>query len=140
MRAVVYKGKNKVAVEEVPDPKTEAPGDAIIRITTAAICGSGLHMYDERSNAEKGTVFGHENQGTVEKAGKSVVSIKKGDRVVLPFNIACGFCMNCASGFTNACLTANPVAPTAGSDMPAWGHIEAGRPSSGGSRLRILIV
>ena len=72
MKAVVYKGKNKVAVEEVSDPKIEAPGDAIIRITTAAICGSDLHMYDERSNAEPGTVFGHENQGVVEDIGKAL--------------------------------------------------------------------
>ena len=86
MKAVVYKGKSKVAVEEVPDPKIEAPGDAIIRITTAAICGSDLHMYDERSNAKAGTVFGHENQGVVQETGPGVVSIKKGDRVVLPFN------------------------------------------------------
>ncbi len=127
MRAVVYRGKNKVAVEEVPDPKIEAPGDAIIRITTAAICGSDLHMYDERSNAQKGTVFGHENQGTVEEVGKGVVSIKQGDRVVLPFNIACGFCMNCARGFTNACLTANPAAPTAGYGYAGMGPYRGGQ-------------
>ena len=127
MRAVVYKGKNKVAVEDVPDPKIEAPGDAIIQITTAAICGSDLHMYDERSNAGKGTVFGHENQGTVSEVGKGVVSIKKGDRVVLPFNIACGFCMNCTRRFTNACLTANPAAPTAGYGYAGMGPYRGGQ-------------
>lgn len=63
MRAVVYKGKNRVAVEEVPDPEIQRPGDVIVRITTAAICGSDLHMYEERSTAEPGTVFGHENLG-----------------------------------------------------------------------------
>src|SRR5258708_342471 len=63
MKAVVYKGKNKVAVEEVPDPKIESIGDAVIRITTAAICGSDLHMYEDRTSAEPGTVFGHENLG-----------------------------------------------------------------------------
>src|SRR5690242_6616508 len=114
MKAVVYKGKYKVAVEEVPDPKIETPGDAIIRITTAAICGSDLHMYDKRSSAETGTVFGHENMGIVDDVGDGVVSIKKGDRVVLPFNIGCGFCFNCTRGFTNACLTSNPEAATAG--------------------------
>jgi glutathione-independent formaldehyde dehydrogenase len=71
-------------------------------------------MYEERSNTEPGTVFGHENQGVVEEIGKGVVSIKQGDRVVLPFNISCGFCFNCSRGFTAACLTANPNAPTAG--------------------------
>lgn len=127
MKAVVYKGKNQVAVEEVPDPKLEAPGDAIIRITTAAICGSDLHMYDRRSNAKPGTVFGHENQGIVEEIGKGVVSIRKGDRVVLPFNIGCGFCFNCSRGFTNACLTANPEAPTAGYGYAGMGPYRGGQ-------------
>jgi glutathione-independent formaldehyde dehydrogenase len=127
MKAVVYKGKNKVSVEDVPDPKLEGPGDAIIQITTAAICGSDLHMYEERSAAEKGTVFGHENQGTVEEVGKGVVSIKKDDRVVLPFNIACGFCMNCSRGYTNACLTANSDAPTAGYGYSGTGSYRGGQ-------------
>ena len=127
MKAVVYKGKNKVVVEEVPDPRIEAPGDAIVRITTAAICGSDLHMYDERSNAEPGTVFGHENQGVIEDVGRGVVSIQPGDRVVLPFNIACGFCFNCARGYTNACLTANPEAPTAGYGYAGMGPYRGGQ-------------
>jgi glutathione-independent formaldehyde dehydrogenase len=78
MKAVVYKGKSTVAVEDVPDPQLEAPGDAIVRITTAAICGSDLHMYDERSSAEPGTVLGHENQGVIEEVGTGVMSIKPG--------------------------------------------------------------
>lgn len=127
MKAVVYKGKNEVAVEEVPDPKIEAPGDAIIRITTAAICGSDLHMYEERSSAEPGIVFGHENQGVVEEVGRGVVSISPGDRVVLPFNIACGFCFNCSRGYTNACLTANPQAPTAGYGYAGMGPYRGGQ-------------
>jgi glutathione-independent formaldehyde dehydrogenase len=127
MKAVVYKGKNKVAVEDVPDPKIEAPRDAIIRISTAAICGSDLHMYEERSNAKEGTIFGHENQGVVEEVGPGTVSIKPGDRVVLPFNIACGFCFNCTRGFTNACLTANPEAPTAGYGYAGMGPYRGGQ-------------
>lgn len=127
MKAVVYKGKNQVAVEEVSDPRIEAPGDALVRITTAAICGSDLHMYEDRSNAEPGTVFGHENQGVVEKVGPGVVSIKPGDRVVLPFNIGCGFCFNCERGFTNACLTANPKAPTAGYGYAGMGPYRGGQ-------------
>jgi glutathione-independent formaldehyde dehydrogenase len=63
MKAVVYRGKNRVAVEDVPNPKIESPDDAIIRITTAAICGSDPHMFEERSSAEPRTVFGHENMG-----------------------------------------------------------------------------
>jgi glutathione-independent formaldehyde dehydrogenase len=127
MKAVVYKSKDTVAVEEVPDPRIEAPDDAIIRITTAAICGSDLHMYEERSAAEPGTVFGHENMGVVEQVGPGVRSIRVGDRVVLPFNIACGFCFNCSRGFTNACLTANPEASTAGYGYAGMGPYRGGQ-------------
>ncbi len=81
MKAVVWKGKDQVAVENVPDPQIEQPGDVIVRISTAAICGSDLHMYEERSAAEPSTVVGHENMGVVEDVGSGVMSIKKGDRV-----------------------------------------------------------
>jgi glutathione-independent formaldehyde dehydrogenase len=95
--------------------------NAIIRITTAAICGSDLHMYEERSAAEPGTVF------RAEQVGQGVISIKKGDRVVLPFNISCGFCFNCAREFTNACITANPEGATAGFGYAKMGPYKAGR-------------
>ena len=136
MKAVVYKGKNEVAVEEVPDPKIEGPTDAIIRITTAAICGSDLHMYEDRSSASPGCVFGHENQGIVEEVGTGVSSIKKGDRIVLPFNIACGFCFNCTRGFTNLCLTMNKKVAGA-----AYGYADMG-PYRGGQAeyLRVPFV
>jgi glutathione-independent formaldehyde dehydrogenase len=127
MKAVVYKGKNRVAVEEVPDPEIQRPGDVIVRITTAAICGSDLHMYEERSAAEPGTVFGHENLGIVEETGQDVISIHKGDRVVLPFNVACGFCFNCARGYTNACLSANPEGTTAGYGYAGMGPYRGGQ-------------
>ncbi|HEX7353965.1 MAG TPA: glutathione-independent formaldehyde dehydrogenase [Mycobacteriales bacterium] len=108
MKAVVYKEPNKVEVEEVDDPKIEDPTDVIVEITTTAICGSDLHMYEGRTDVEAGTVFGHENMGTVVEVGPGVASIEKGDRVSLPFNIACGFCKNCLAGFTGFCLTVNP--------------------------------
>jgi glutathione-independent formaldehyde dehydrogenase len=127
MKAVVYKGKEKVAVEDVPNPRIEAPDDAIIRITTAAICGSDLHMYEERSAAEPGVVFGHENMGIVEEVGPAVRSVKRGDRVVLPFNVACGFCFNCSRGYTNACLTANPEGTTAGYGYAGMGPFRGGQ-------------
>ncbi len=126
MKAVVYKGKNKVAVEDPPDAKIEGPTDAVIKITTAAICGSDLHMYEDRSSASPGCVFGHENQGVVEEVGAGVTSIKKGDRVVLPFNIACGFCFNCTRGWTSACLTLNKKVAGA-----AYGYADMG-PYRGG--------
>jgi glutathione-independent formaldehyde dehydrogenase len=126
MRAVVYKGQNEVAVEQVDDPRLEAPTDALIRITTTAICGSDLHMYEGRTVAETGIVFGHENMGIVEEVGSGVTRVKKGDRVSLPFNVACGFCKNCLAGKTAFCLTVNP--PYAGG---AYGYVGMG-PYTGG--------
>ncbi|HVW08099.1 MAG TPA: glutathione-independent formaldehyde dehydrogenase [Bryobacteraceae bacterium] len=127
MKAVVWKSRENVAVENVPDPKIEQPTDAVIRITTAAICGSDLHMYEERSSAQPGTVFGHENMGVVEEVGPAVYSIRKGDRVVLPFNISCGFCFNCSRGYTNACLTANPEGTSAGYGYSGMGPYRGGQ-------------
>lgn len=125
MKAVVYKGKERVAVEDVPDPRIEAPTDVLVRVTAAAICGSDLHMYEDRSTAKPGCVFGHENMGIVEEIGPGVSSIKKGDRVVMPFNIACGFCFNCTRGNTHACLTMNEIAGA------AYGYADMG-PYKGG--------
>jgi glutathione-independent formaldehyde dehydrogenase len=127
MKAVVYKGKKRVAVEDVPDPRIEAPDDAIVRITSAAICGSDLHMYEDRSSALPGTVFGHENMGIVEEVGPAVRDIRTGDRVVLPFNVACGFCFNCTRGYTNSCLTANPEGTSAGYGYAGMGPYRGGQ-------------
>ncbi|HXP57822.1 MAG TPA: alcohol dehydrogenase catalytic domain-containing protein, partial [Streptosporangiaceae bacterium] len=95
MRAVVYQKPFDVAVQEVPDPRIEHPADAIVRITSSCICGSDLHMYEGRTAAEPGIVFGHENLGLIEEVGSGVTSLEPGDRVVMPFNVACGFCKNC---------------------------------------------
>ncbi len=108
MRAVVWKAPNTVVVERVDDPKIQEETDAVLRLTTAAICGSDLHMYEGRAPIEPGQVFGHENMGVIEQIGSAVRGVKVGDRVVLPFNIGCGFCFNCTRGYSNACLTTNP--------------------------------
>src|SRR4051812_17524333 len=108
MKAVVFKGRFEVEVEEVPDARIEQPTDAIVRITSAAICGSDLHMYDGRTAVQPGTVLGHEPLGVVEEVGPAVARVRRGDRVVMPFNISCGTCFNCARGYTAACLTVNP--------------------------------
>lgn len=108
MKAVVYKEPFTVVVEDVEDAKIQDPNDVVVRVTTTAICGSDLHMYEGRTNAEPGIVFGHENMGVVVETGPGVASIKKGDRVSMPFNVACGFCANCQRGFTGFCLTVNP--------------------------------
>jgi len=126
MKAVVYKAPFQVAVEEVEDPRIEHPSDAIVRITTSAICGSDLHMYEGRTAAEPGIVFGHENLGIVEQVGSGVTSLTQGDRVVMPFNVACGFCKNCVDGYTGFCLTVNP-----GFAGGAYGYVAMG-PYKGG--------
>src|SRR5690606_17049073 len=126
MRAVVYKEPHQVAVEQVPDPRIEAPTDVIVRVTSTAICGSDLHMYEGRTAAEPGTVFGHENMGIVVEVGDGVTSLVEGDRVSMPFNVACGFCKNCLAGNTGFCLTVNP-----GFAGGAYGYVSMG-PYTGG--------
>ena len=90
MKAVVYRGPNQVAVENVPDPKIERPTDAIVKITSTNICGSDLHMYEGRTDFEQGRTFGHENLGVVTEVGPAVDNLKPGDWVCMPFNISCG--------------------------------------------------
>jgi len=126
MRAVVYRKPFDVVVEEVADPRIEQPNDAVVRITSSCICGSDLHMYEGRTDAEPGTVFGHENLGILEEVGGGVTRLEQGDRVVLPFNVACGFCRNCRAGRSAYCLTVNP--PGAGG---AYGYVGMG-PYPGG--------
>jgi glutathione-independent formaldehyde dehydrogenase len=133
VKAVVYKEPFKVAVEEVEDPRLEHPNDVIVRITSTAICGSDLHMYEGRTAAEPGIVFGHENMGIVEEVGEGVTSIKEGDRVVMPFNVACGFCKNCVDGYTGFCLTVNP-----GFAGGAYGYVAMG-PWVGGQAERLRV-
>jgi glutathione-independent formaldehyde dehydrogenase len=127
MRAVVYRKPFEVAVEEVPDPRIEQPNDVIVRITSSCICGSDLHMYEGRTAAEPGIVFGHENLGIIEEVGSGVTGLEQGDRVVMPFNVACGFCKNCLAGSTGFCLTVNPSGFAGG----AYGYVAMG-PYPGG--------
>ncbi|MBX6356691.1 MAG: glutathione-independent formaldehyde dehydrogenase [Micromonosporaceae bacterium] len=108
MRAVVYHGAREVSVEEVPDARIERPTDVLVKVTSTCICGSDLHMYEGRTSAEAGKVLGHESVGEVVEIGPAVDRIKVGDRVCVPFNIACGFCRNCERGETAYCLTTNP--------------------------------
>jgi glutathione-independent formaldehyde dehydrogenase len=126
MKAVVWKGPGKVSVDRVDDPRIESATDVIVRISTAGICGSDLHMYEGRTAAEPGVVMGHENMGVVEEVGSAVQQLQRGDRVVLPFNVSCGTCFNCSRGFTNACLVGNDEAAGA-----AYGYVGMG-PYRGG--------
>src|SRR5438309_10424635 len=126
MKAVTYEGTKTVKVQAVDNPKIEEPTDAILKVTSAAICGSDLHMYGGRTGVEKGKILGHEIMGVIDEVGDGVRQIKRGDRVVLPFNIACGYCYNCLRNWTNACLTLNPESAGA-----AYGYAAMG-PYSGG--------
>jgi len=126
MKAVVYKEPFDVAVEDVEDPKIQDPTDVVIRVTSTAICGSDLHMYEGRTGAEPGIVFGHENMGVVEEVGPGVAKLSPGDRISLPFNVACGFCKNCENNKTGFCLTVNE-----GFAGGAYGYVSMG-PYMGG--------
>ncbi len=106
MRAVAWHGKEDVRVDNVPDPKIEEPTDAIVRITSTAICGSDLHLYSVLGMwLEEGDIIGHEPMGIVEEVGSGVSHIKPGDRVVMPFNISCGHCFMCDRQLYAQCET-----------------------------------
>lgn len=108
MKAVTWQGKQKMEIRNVEDPKILEPTDAIIRITTTAICGSDLHLYHHgEAVLEKGYVVGHEPMGIVEEVGSAVTKLKKGQRVVIPFNISCGHCHFCLNEMESQCDRSN---------------------------------
>jgi threonine dehydrogenase-like Zn-dependent dehydrogenase len=111
MRAVVWNGVTDVRVENVPDPEILNPRDAVIRITSAAICGSDLHLYDGYiPSMKKGDILGHEFMGEVVEVGPGARNLSVGDRVVVPFNIACGRCWYCQKELFSLCDNSNPNA------------------------------
>ncbi|WP_274995152.1 zinc-dependent alcohol dehydrogenase [Promicromonospora iranensis] len=115
MRAMVYRGPYKIRVEEKDLPRVEHPNDAIVRVTTAAICGSDLHLYHGlMPDTRVGSTFGHEFVGVVHDIGPSVRNLAVGDRVMVPFNIYCGTCFFCARGLYSNCHNVNPNATAVG--------------------------
>jgi len=124
MRATVWSGRNKVQVENVPDPKILNARDAIVKISSTAICGSDLHLYDGYvPTMRKGDILGHEFMGEIVETGGEVTNLKVGDRVVVPFPIACGHCNACARGLFSLCENSNPNASTA---EKLWGDSTCG--------------
>ena len=106
MKAVAWHGKRDVRVDNVPDPRIETGTDAIVRITSTAICGSDLHLYEVLGPfMAPGDILGHEPMGIVEEVGAEVTQIRPGDRVVIPFNISCGHCFMCDRGLQSQCET-----------------------------------
>jgi len=124
MRANCWQGKKKMQVEQVPDPKILNSQDCIVKITSTAICGSDLHLYNGFvPTMEEGDIVGHEFMGEVVETGRDVKNLKVGDRVVVPFPISCGKCFFCTQGMFSLCENSNPNAWLA---EKMWGHSPAG--------------
>src|SRR5437763_10395410 len=134
MKAVCWEGKGKVQVDRVPDPTILNPHDAIVRVTTTAICGSDLHLFDGFiPTMQKGDILGHEFMGEVVEVGPEVRKLKKGDRVVVPFDIACGNCFFCRKEQWSLCDNSNPNAALleklyeyAGGGLFGYSHLYGG--------------
>lgn len=115
MKAVVFGGIGKISLESVPEPKLQEASDAIIRITSSAICGTDLHFIrGTAAGMKEGRILGHEAVGIVEEVGKGVRNLRKGDRVVVPSTVGCGSCVYCRAGYHSQCNVANPGGPDAG--------------------------
>jgi len=124
MKANCWIGKKDLRVENVPDPKILNQRDAIVKITSTAICGSDLHLYNGFvPTMESGDILGHEFMGEVIEIGPGVRNLQKGDRVVVPFPIACGGCLSCQGGLFSCCENSNPNAWMA---EKMWGHSPSG--------------
>jgi len=124
MRATVWHGKKDVRVDNVPDPQILNPRDAIVKISSTAICGSDLHLYNGFvPGMEKGDILGHEFMGEIVELGKAVTNLNIGDRVVIPFPIACGNCFFCQEKLYSVCENSNPNAALA---EKMWGHSPSG--------------
>jgi threonine dehydrogenase-like Zn-dependent dehydrogenase len=145
MKAVCWHGKENMRVDNVADPKIVDSSDVVLKITTTAICGSDLHLYDGyMPTMEKGDIIGHEPMGEVIEVGKAVKKLKKGDRVVVPFTISCGKCFFCEKSLFSLCDTSNPNAEIARKAMgqsPAalfgYSHMLGGFPGGQAEYLRV---
>jgi threonine dehydrogenase-like Zn-dependent dehydrogenase len=132
MKAVTWQGRRRVGVEQVADPRIEEATDAVIRVTSSAICGSDLHLYEVLGMfMEEGDVLGHEPMGIVEEVGPGVRHIKRGDRVVVPFNISCGSCFMCQRGLHAQCETTQVREHQKGAALfgytKLYGHVPGGQ-------------
>lgn len=138
MRAVTWQGTRKVSVDTVPDPRIEQPTDAVIRVTSTAICGSDLHLYEILGPfMTPGDILGHEPMGIVEEVGSEVSSLKVGDRVVVPFQISCGHCYMCGTGLPTQCETTQVREQGSGAALFGYSKLYGQVPGGQAQYLRI---
>lgn len=139
MRAVTWQGKRKLSVDTVPDPGIIDPSDAVIRVTSTAICGSDLHLYELLGPfLAAGDVLGHEAMGIVEAVGSEVTTVQVGDRVVVPFVIACGHCFMCRRGLQTQCETTQVTAQGSGATLYGYTSLYGQVPGGQAEYLRVL--
>jgi threonine dehydrogenase-like Zn-dependent dehydrogenase len=138
MRALTWQGLENVSVETVPDPTIQDPTDAIIRVTSTAICGSDLHLYGVLGMyLDAGDILGHEAMGVVEEVGSSTGDLKVGDRVVIPFGIACGTCFMCRRGLQSQCETTQVRAEGKGAALFGYTRLYGSVPGGQAQYLRV---
>ena len=146
MKALTYQGAKDVRVENVPDPVLLAQDDVLLRVTATAICGSDLHIYRGKIPGMKdGDILGHEFMGIVEEVGPAVTALRPGDRVVVPFVIACGSCFYCDKTLFAACENTNPGRgailnkknATAGAGLFGYSHLYGGYPGGQAEYVRV---
>jgi threonine dehydrogenase-like Zn-dependent dehydrogenase len=141
VRALTWQGKRHVTVEEVPDPVIEQPTDVIIRVTSTAICGSDLHLYEVFGPFLKpGDILGHESMGVVAEVGSAVRNLVPGDRVVIPFVIACGDCFMCLRGLTTQCETTQNHAHDSGASLYGYTELYGSVPGGQAEKLRVPLA
>jgi threonine dehydrogenase-like Zn-dependent dehydrogenase len=138
MKAVTWQGREKVQVDEVPDPRIEQPTDAIIRVTSTGLCGSDLHLYAVLGMfIDPGDVLGHEPMGIVEEVGAEVDGLSKGDRVVIPFNISCGHCWMCERQLFAQCETTQNRDAQTGASLFGYTKLYGQVPGGQAEHLRV---
>ncbi|HWB67244.1 MAG TPA: alcohol dehydrogenase catalytic domain-containing protein [Mycobacteriales bacterium] len=139
MRAVKWTGPRHVSVDDVADPRIEQPTDAIIRLTASGLCGSDLHLYDHGASMamKPGDVVGHEALGVVEEVGSEVTHIKRGDTVVVPFNISCGHCELCRRELYSQCETTQNLGGKKGAALFGYTHLYGGVAGAQAEYLRV---
>lgn len=138
MRALTWQGKEKVSVETVPDPVISQPTDAVIKVTSTAICGSDLHLYSVLGPyLHQGDILGHEPMGIVEEVGSEVTHVKPGDRVVVPFNISCGSCWMCTRGLFAQCETTQNREQGKGASLFGYTELYGSVPGGQAEYLRV---